>query len=72
MQIVNNFKGLTGSELLTHVSDADSIVDLNGEMTSIIPRTLPFANQAEISTIDEATHVGVRTRFMDNETLVKI
>ena len=72
MRIINKFKGLTGTELLTFVSDQDSIVNVRGEMMSVITLTLPFCNQAEIASIDEATHVSVQTRFMSNTTLVRV
>lgn len=72
MQIKTTYKGLTGKELLSYVSDSDSTVNVQGEMLEIIPRTLPFANQAEIATNDEATHVSVQGRFDSRAVLVRI
>jgi len=72
MQITNLFKGYTGKELLGLVDWNGEATLIGDEMTQLIPCTMPFANQAEISTIDEATHVSCQTRFMDRSILVRI
>jgi hypothetical protein len=72
MQIKTTYKGLTGKELLSYVSDNGSAVNVQGMALVIIPRTLPFANQAVIATNDEATHVSVQGRFDNKAVLVRI
>ncbi len=62
MKIVNTFHGLTGRQLLVLETDEYSRALIAGELTDIIPMTLPFANQAEIADKEDATHVSVRTR----------
>lgn len=72
MRTQKTFKGLTGKELLTLKINDDFMAEINGAMVEIVPRTLPFSNQAEISSYEDATHVTVQTRFMDSSILVKI
>jgi len=72
MKTVKTFKGLTGANLLDLVKDDGVAVNINGENAILTPCTLPFSNRGEISTIEEATHVAVRTRFMDYDILVKV
>ncbi len=65
--------GLSGRQLLAYVGDKTDIVCLPGHLdtVSLIPCTLPFANQAEISTIEDATFIAVKSRFGDS-VLVRI
>jgi hypothetical protein len=72
MEIVNKFKGLTGAQLLELKVNDDLTADIGGERINIVPRTMPFANQAEISSYDEATHVTVQSRFMSRPLLVRV
>jgi hypothetical protein len=69
--IHNKFKGLTGQQLLELDVNKDLMADIDGELMSVIPRTLPH-NCTEIASYDTATHVGVKTRFMHLEQLIKI
>ena len=72
MKIVNTYANLTGKQLLDLVTDDGSAVEINGNMVLLTPRTLPFCNQAEISSIDDADYVAVRTRWSNTETLVRV
>ncbi len=72
MKIVKTFKNLSGKDLLALITNDGSTVDVAGEMTMLVPCTLPFCNCGEISSADVATHVSVNTRFMDRSILVKI
>lgn len=72
MKIVNAYNGKSGAELLTYVGNNDSIVNVDGTMLQLIPCTLPFANQAQISTNDEADFISIRNRFSSRAVLVRI
>ena len=72
MKIYNTFCKLTGKELINMITDDGSATEIDGGMVILTPRTLPFANQAEIASAEQASHVGVRKRYADNEILIKI
>ncbi|MCK4621304.1 MAG: hypothetical protein KAT62_03715 [Desulfuromonadales bacterium] len=63
MRKVNKFKGYTGKQLLAMVSDESDMVEIDGEMVSLMPRVMTFSNVAEIAEVDEATHISVATRL---------
>jgi len=72
MKINKTFGEMTGVELIKLVNSNAKPVLLNGENTIILPYTIPFSNQAQISTVEEATHVTCQTRWMDRPELVVI
>jgi len=63
MKITNTYKGYTGAELLAMTHDDNPMVDVDGTILQVLPGTLPFVNRWEISSVDDATHVSVKSRF---------
>lgn len=70
MNIRKTYNGYTGKELLAMVSPNGDAVDLAGETAILIPRILPFANQAQIAEPEDADYVSVETRT--KKVLVRI
>ncbi len=73
MKTQDTFKGLTGKQLLDMIpADKLGYTEIDGINFALTPRRFEFNNRVVICSNDEAQVVGVQSRFMKKEILVRI